>query len=143
MQPPTVCPVADLIVILYADDELARDERRWISAARMTHVLGILAGEKPAVLQCPGEINGGAAEIGVVPLVIVRGMDPRLMVEIICPDTIHPVAADFGRLQECREIAVVLGDEEQRSPRMRADGRRELRQEMLLAVVHEGMRRIQ
>jgi hypothetical protein len=122
VQSSAVRTIADLIVVLNADDELSRRQRRRVGAACVPHVMGMLTDEEPPLLERAGQVGRRPREVGVVAFVIVRGVNPRLVMKIVGPYTIDAEAASLNRLQQRRKIPVILGDEVHRTFRMRANG---------------------
>jgi len=90
----------------------------------------MLAGEQPPLFECARQLGGGAGEVRVVTLAIAGSMHACRMMEVVGPRGIDTSSAGIDRLQERTQVAVIFGDEQHRTPAVRSDGRRQLREKV-------------
>jgi hypothetical protein len=144
VQPLAERPVADLVVVLQADDEGARGQAGRVAAARALQVLGVLAAEEPALPNGGRQVGDGAGEVAVVALVVAGQHAPHLVVEVVGPDAVEAPAALGLRAHHVGQVAVVLGDQVHGPPRERfADPGGQLGEDVAAALVVDGVGGVQ
>jgi hypothetical protein len=101
--------VADLIVVLDADDRLAQGQARGVGATRALQMPRVLAGEEPAVPHDRRQLRRVAVVVLVVPVRVARDHAPDDVMEIVGPDAVEPPASARRVVDHRREVAVILG----------------------------------
>ena len=135
--------IADLIVILQADDEPMQRKVRRIASPGASRMHRVLTGEEPALLNRPCELVGRSGEVCVIAVRVAREMAPHDVMEIVGPDRVESPAAEADRFDERGEVPVILGVDHDRPRRGAAHDVGDLRDDVYGAVVDECVGRVE
>ena len=136
-------PVADLVVVLDADDALLAAHALRARPPCLARPLGGAAVVEPATAERLGDLGRRrVGEVGVVALGVAREHVADLVVEVVGPDGVEAVAAPPPRRDEAGVVPVVLRD--QQAGRGEAvDVGRELLKKVRVRVVDERVRGVE
>src|SRR5262249_58540771 len=102
--------VADLVVVLHADDEAVPGDSVWAGAVLAAAGRAVVADVQERLLQHPGKLPR-LAEVGVVPLSLAGQVRVDGVVKIVAPLPVQTVAAALRWQQQARVVEVALGDD--------------------------------
>ena len=108
VEPRAESVIAGLIVIRDAENELLREQVRCCCWFVTTATLTLPALEKPAVLECRGQLLRRAFIRFVVTLAGPGEHHADDMMKIVCPHRVQTHATAFGREQELWFVALVF-----------------------------------
>ncbi len=107
--------IADLVVILRADDELVRRDIERRTAVRALAVSRVLTVEHVALLERLREV-AERSEIRVITAALAGEERVDRVVKIVHPMRVESVAAARGTVDEAGIVEIALGDEDARTP---------------------------
>ncbi len=114
LEPVALGAVADLIVILQADDEAIAGQTLRRSAVLAVAVPAVVPGVQKWLLQHLGQLLGLAVVL-VVALRLAGQIGVDGVMEVVAPLAIQAVTAPLGREQQARIVEVALGDDGERA----------------------------
>ena len=143
VEPLAERPVADPIVVLDEEYETPRIEPGRLGAAILPSMDRVLPLIEPAAIERRDEVGDRPSKVAVDAVIVASQQASNLVMEIIRPDTVKAPAAIRLRLEHAGQIAVILGNEMDRSGRLvRPDSGGQLREEVTRALVDHRVSRV-
>ena len=142
VQPFAPRTVANLVVVLQADDVLRRHPAdRRVARGHFLDVAAVGASQEPPVRNGACDIGDAAAEFREVALVIAREQAAHLVMEVVGPHGVEAPPLSLARPHHAVQLALVFRDDEGARVVV-ADAADELGEEVLRAVVRQRVRRV-